>query len=41
MIELGLVGQTMHQVNEQVPVAQILELKAIYIEVIRRYFAVD
>ena len=41
VIELGLVGQTMHQVNEQVPVAQILELKAIYIEVIRRYFAVD
>jgi succinyl-diaminopimelate desuccinylase len=41
VIELGLIGQTMHQVNEQVPVAQILELKAIYAEVIRRYFAVD
>jgi succinyl-diaminopimelate desuccinylase len=39
VVELGLVGQTMHQVNEQVPVEEIVRLKAIYAEVIRRYFA--
>jgi succinyl-diaminopimelate desuccinylase len=41
VVELGLVGQTMHQVNEQVPVAEVHQLKSIYAEVIRRYFAAD
>jgi succinyl-diaminopimelate desuccinylase len=39
VLELGLVGQTMHQIDEQVPIDQILKLKAIYAQVIRRYFA--
>jgi succinyl-diaminopimelate desuccinylase len=39
VVELGLVGQTMHQVNERVPVDEILRLKAVYAEVIGRYFA--
>jgi succinyl-diaminopimelate desuccinylase len=39
VIEMGLVGQTMHQVNEQVPTAEILKLTAIYAQVIQRYFA--
>jgi succinyl-diaminopimelate desuccinylase len=39
VVELGLIGQTMHQVNERVPVSEILRLKEVYAEVIRRYFA--
>ena len=39
VIEFGLVGKTMHQVNERVDVAQIDQLKAIYGRVLRDYFA--
>jgi succinyl-diaminopimelate desuccinylase len=37
--EFGLVGATMHQVNEQVAVADIATLTDIYRELISRYFA--
>jgi succinyl-diaminopimelate desuccinylase len=40
VVELGLVGQTMHQVDERVPVAEIGRLAEIYGEVLRRYFKV-
>ena len=36
--EFGLVGATMHQVDEHVAVADILELQKIYGDIIRRYF---
>jgi len=39
VVEFGLVGQTMHQVDERVPVAQIHQLKAIYTRILRDYFA--
>lgn len=39
VVEMGLVGQTMHQVNECVAVDDIVRLKAVYAEIIRRYFA--
>ncbi|MDW4498145.1 succinyl-diaminopimelate desuccinylase [Sulfitobacter sp. D35] len=39
VVEFGLVGRTMHQVDECVPVEQIHQLKAIYIRVLRDYFA--
>jgi len=39
VVEFGLVGQTMHQVDECVPVAQIHQLKAIYTRILRDYFA--
>ncbi len=39
VVEFGLVGKTMHQVDEQVPVDQIHQLKAIYSRVLRDYFA--
>jgi succinyl-diaminopimelate desuccinylase len=39
VIEFGLVGKTMHQVDERVEVAQIHQLKAIYGRVLRDYFA--
>jgi len=37
--EFGLVGATMHQVNERVDVADIQALTAIYKDVLKRYFA--
>ncbi len=37
--EFGLVGATMHQVDERVDVADILTLTAIYKDVLERYFA--
>ena len=37
--ELGLVGRTMHQVDERVEVAQIHQLKAIYARILKDYFA--
>ena len=37
--EFGLVGATMHQINERVEVADITTLTAIYKDVLRRYFA--
>ena len=39
VVEFGLVGKTMHQVNERVEVAQIHALKAIYARVLKDYFA--
>ena len=39
VVEFGLVGQTMHQVDERVEVAQIEQLKAIYARVLKDYFA--
>jgi succinyl-diaminopimelate desuccinylase len=39
VVEFGLVGKTMHQVDERVEVAQIVALKAIYTRVLRDYFA--
>jgi succinyl-diaminopimelate desuccinylase len=39
VIEFGLVGKTMHQVNERVEVVQIDQLKAIYSRILRDYFA--
>jgi succinyl-diaminopimelate desuccinylase len=39
VIEFGLVGKTMHQVDERVEVAHIRTLKAIYGRILREYFA--
>ncbi len=39
VVEFGLVGKTMHQVDENVPVAQVESLKAIYTRILREYFA--
>ncbi len=39
VVEFGLVGKTMHQVDERVEVAQIRQLKAIYGRILRDYFA--
>jgi succinyl-diaminopimelate desuccinylase len=39
VVEVGLVGQSMHQVDEHVEVAQIGQLKAIYARILRDYFA--
>lgn len=39
VVEFGLVGKTMHQVDECVPVEQITQLKAIYGRILRDYFA--
>ena len=39
VVEFGLVGKTMHQVDERVEVAQIQQLKAIYSRILRDYFA--
>jgi succinyl-diaminopimelate desuccinylase len=38
VLELGLVGATMHMVDERAPVAEIGELTAIYTRLIERYF---
>ena len=39
VVEFGLVGKTMHQVDERVEIAQIHQLKAIYSRILRDYFA--
>ena len=39
VVEFGLVGKTMHQVDECVPVEQIHQLKAIYGRILTDYFA--
>jgi succinyl-diaminopimelate desuccinylase len=39
VVEFGLVGKTMHAVDERVEVAQIHQLKAIYARILRDYFA--
>ena len=39
VVEVGLVGTTMHQVDERTPVAEIKRLQAVYERLIARYFA--
>ncbi len=39
VLELGLVGQTMHQVDERTPVDDLTRLTAVYRTVLDRYFA--
>lgn len=39
VVEFGLVGKTMHQVDERVEVEQIHQLKSIYGRILRDYFA--
>lgn len=39
VVEFGLVGRTMHQVDERVSVEQVHQLKAIYGRILRDYFA--
>lgn len=39
VVEFGLVGKTMHQVDERVEVDQIVRLKAIYRRILEAYFA--
>lgn len=38
VVEFGLVGQTMHQVDERVEIKQIHQLKSIYSRILRDYF---
>ncbi|MEL6562984.1 MAG: succinyl-diaminopimelate desuccinylase [Pseudomonadota bacterium] len=38
VVEFGLVGQSMHQVDEHVPVEHIQQLKAVYGRILRDYF---
>jgi succinyl-diaminopimelate desuccinylase len=38
VVEFGLVGQTMHQTDERVPVAELTALTAIYRTILDRYF---
>ena len=38
VVEFGLVGKTMHQVDERVEIAQIPQLKNVYTRVMRAYF---
>jgi len=39
VLEFGLVGKTMHQVDERIEIEQITALKAIYGRILRDYFA--
>jgi succinyl-diaminopimelate desuccinylase len=39
VVEFGLVGATMHQVDENVEVAHIHQLKAVYTRILADYFA--
>jgi succinyl-diaminopimelate desuccinylase len=39
VVEFGLVGKTMHQVDEHVEIDQIHQLKSIYTRILRDYFA--
>ncbi|MDB6176755.1 succinyl-diaminopimelate desuccinylase [Paracoccus sp. Z330] len=39
VVEFGLVGHYMHQVDERVPVAQVQQLQAIYHKILERFFA--
>lgn len=39
VVEFGLVGQSMHQVDEHVEISQIHQLKAIYARVLESYFS--
>ena len=39
VVEFGLVGKTMHEVDERVEIAQIVRLAAVYRRILDRYFA--
>ncbi len=39
VLEFGLVGQTMHQVDERTPVADLVTLTAVYRRILENYFA--
>ncbi len=39
VVEFGLVGKTMHQIDECVPIAQITQLKSIYTRILKDYFS--
>jgi len=39
VIEVGLVGKTMHQVDERAPVEEIRTLQRVYARILNRYFA--
>lgn len=39
VVEFGLVGQTMHKIDERVPVADVEKLSQIYLRILERYFA--
>ncbi len=39
VIEFGLVGETMHKIDERVPLADLDTLTAIYRDILERYFA--
>ncbi|GAB4273355.1 MAG: succinyl-diaminopimelate desuccinylase [Pararhodobacter sp.] len=39
VVEFGLVGQSMHQVDEHVEIAHIEQLKTVYRQLLERYFA--
>ncbi len=39
MVECGLVGKSMHQVDEYAEIADIHTLKAVYGRILRQYFA--
>ncbi len=39
VVEFGLVGQTMHAIDERVPVADLVELTAIYRKIADKYFS--
>jgi succinyl-diaminopimelate desuccinylase len=38
VLEFGLVGQTMHQVDERSPLADLTTLTAIYRKILDKYF---
>jgi succinyl-diaminopimelate desuccinylase len=38
VVEFGLVGETMHQVDERAALADINTLTAIYVRILERYF---
>ena len=38
VVEFGLVGQTMHQIDERVPIADLRALTTIYRKIIDKYF---
>jgi succinyl-diaminopimelate desuccinylase len=38
VVEFGLVGQTMHAIDERVPVADLVRLTAIYRKIVEKYF---
>jgi succinyl-diaminopimelate desuccinylase len=39
VLEFGLLGQTMHQVDEHTPIADLVTLTSIYRSIIERYFS--